>query len=94
MRAQMLVAEVHALLGMGPSAFVLAAEVREYFLEQDTPDWELAFTHAVYAHAAHAAQRPEEHRRAYAVAVAAIQAVADAEDRQIIEKTFQQVPPP
>ena len=94
MRAQLLVAEVHALLGMGPSAYVLADEAREYFLSRETPDWEVALTHAVHAHAAYAAKRPEEHRRAHASATAAIEALADPEDRQIIEKTFSQVPPP
>ena len=29
-----------------------AQEVADYFLGRDTPDWEVAFTHAVYAHAA------------------------------------------
>jgi len=94
MRAQMLVAEVHALLGMGPSAYVLAEEMRGYFLARDTPAWELALTHAIHAHAAYAAKRPEEHRRSHAAAVAAIEALTDAEDRVIIDKTFSQIPPP
>ena len=94
MRAQMLVAEVHALLGMGPSAIVLADEMRAYFLARETPDWELALTHIVHAHAAYAAQREEEHRRSHAEAVAAMQAIADPEDREIVEKTFAQLPPP
>ncbi len=94
MRAQMLLAEVHALLGFGPSSLQLAEGMRSYFLGRETPDWELAFTHAICAHAAHAAQRPDEHRRAYADALAALQAVTDPEDRQIVEKTFRQVPPP
>lgn len=94
MRAQMLVAEVHALLGMGPTAYMLAEEMRAYFLAHETPDWEIAFTHAIHAHAAYAAKRPEEHRRSHAAAVAALEAVADAEDRQIVERTFSQIPPP
>jgi hypothetical protein len=94
MRAQMLLAEVHALLGMGASAMQLAEGMRDYFLSRETPDWELAFTHAIYAHAAYAAQKPEVHRRAYAEAVAALASIADPEDRQIVEKTFGQVPPP
>jgi hypothetical protein len=94
MRAQMLLAEVHALLGLGDSAFRLARGMREYFLGRETADWELAFTHAIYAHAAHAAGRRDEHRSAHAAAVAALAAIADAEDRQIVEKTFRQVPRP
>lgn len=94
MRAKMLLAEVHALLGFGASAFAYAEIMRTYFLGRETPDWELAFAHAVYAHAAHAAGRPEEHRAAYAQAVAALQAIADDEDRAIVAKTFGQVPVP
>ena len=46
MRATMLLAEVHALLGHGTTAMSLATEMRNYFLgRSDTPDWELAFTH-------------------------------------------------
>jgi hypothetical protein len=55
MRATMLLAEVHALLGHGATALAYAREMRGYFLAADAPDWELAFTHAVHAHAAHAA---------------------------------------
>ena len=93
MRAQMLLAEVHALLGMGLSAYVLAEEMRTYFLAVDTPDWELALTHAVHAHAAFASDRPQEHRRSHDAAAAALGAVADAEDREIVEKTFNLIPP-
>src|SRR6266496_46965 len=57
MRATMLLAEVHALLGHGRTALAYAREMREYFVHKaDTPDWETAFAHAVYAHAAHAAR--------------------------------------
>ena len=94
MRATTLVAEVHALLGMGPSSIVLAETMREYFLSRETPDWEFACVHAVYAHAAHAAGRTVEHREAYARAVEALAAIADEEDRKIIAKTFNQVPRP
>ena len=95
MRATMLLAEVHALLGLGKSALRHAQEMRSYFLnESDTPDWELAFTHAIYAHAACAAGEHELHRQTYAQAQAAIKAIADDEDRSIVAQTFEQVPPP
>lgn len=93
MRATMLLAEVYALLGHGRSAMRHAQEMRSYFLnEKDTPDWELAFTHVIYAHAAHAAGEHDVHRQAYADAAAAIKAIADDEDRSIVAKTFNQVP--
>jgi len=94
MRATMLLAEVHALAGHGALAMTYAREMRSYFLGRDTPDWELAFTHAIYAHAAHASGDATEHRAAYRMAVAALDAVADADDRAIVARTFEQVPAP
>ena len=76
-------------------AFGLAEEMRAYFLaRQDTPDWEIAFTHAIYAHCAHAAGEVGMHRAAYQDAARALAAVADEEDRSIVAETFGQVPAP
>ena len=95
MRARMLLAEVHASLGHGATALVYARQMREYFLSKtDTPDWELAFTHAVYAHAAHAAGDVAQHRAAYQEAATAVAAISDEEDRAIVLKTFRQVAAP
>lgn len=94
MRAKMLLAEVHSLLGLGASALAYAREVRDYFLGRETPDWELAFTHTIHAHAAHAAGDEATHRSAYREAVDAIDAIADEEDRKIVRATFEQVPVP
>ncbi|MGZ8259344.1 MAG: hypothetical protein ACXWUL_02195 [Caldimonas sp.] len=94
MRATMLLAEVHALLGFGASALAYAEEMRAYFLTRETPDWELALTHTVFAQAAHAAGRSAEHHDAYARAEAALAAIADAEDRAIVAETFGQVAAP
>jgi hypothetical protein len=94
MRATMLLAEVHALLGIGPSAIALATEMRDYFQGRQSADWELALMHAIDAHAAHAAGQSAVHREAYRHAVAALAAIADEEDRAIVLKTFSCVPPP
>ena len=94
MRARMLLAEVHALLGLGRSAFGYARAMRDFFLSRDTEDWELAFTHAICAHAAHAAGMQDEHARAYDEAMRAIEAIAGDEDREIVMQTFTQVPAP
>jgi hypothetical protein len=94
MRATLLLAEVHALLGMGSSALMLAETMREYFTNRETPDWEIAFTHTIYAHAAHAAGRLAEYREAYRQATAAIGSVAKEDDRNIVAKTFSLVPNP
>ena len=94
MRATMLLAEVHALLGMGPSALALAEEMRGYFVAHECADWELAFTHAIHAHAAHAAGRLAEYREAHGKAAAALHAIAGEEDRKIVAQTFDQIPRP
>ena len=95
MRATMLLAEVHALLGHGTTAMSLATEMRNHFLgRSDTPDWELAFTHIIYAHCAYSAGNLKAYRAAYAEATAALAAIADDEDRQVVARTFQQVPAP
>jgi hypothetical protein len=94
MRATMLLAEVHALLGMGPSAMTLAEEMYSYFTTRETPDWELAFVYAIYAHAAHAAGRLEEHREAYGKAQVALEAIGNEEERKVFVMTFRLVPEP
>ncbi|MEI6735222.1 MAG: hypothetical protein WCK94_14680 [Comamonadaceae bacterium] len=94
MRSTMLLAEVHALLGFGTSALRYAEEMRTYFVDRETADWELAFTHVIHAHAASAAGAVDTHRVAYGKALVAIKAIADDEDRAIVNKTFHQVPVP
>jgi hypothetical protein len=95
MRASMLLAEVHALLGNGALALRIAEPMRLYFLaKNDTPDWEKAFTHAVHAHAAHAAGDASAHRASYGRAQEAMAAIADAEDRKVVAETFANVPAP
>ena len=93
-RATMLLAEVHALLGMAPSALRYAEEMREFFLREGAPDWEIAFVHAIHAHAAAIAGRREAHAESHALAAAALGAIADEEERAIVAKTFEHVPAP
>jgi hypothetical protein len=92
MRATMLLAEVHALLGFGQSALAYADEMRTYFLGVQSPDWEVAFVHVVHAHAASAAGETEKHRASYGLAVAAIEAVSSEKERGIVASTFSHVP--
>src|SRR5262245_54355706 len=94
MRAKMLLAEVHASLGLGKLALVYASEVCRYFLSREMPDWEIAFTHVVRAHAAHAAGDAALHRSAYEESVRAIAAIKDQAERVIVEKSFALVPRP
>lgn len=94
MRAVMLLAEVHAVLGNGAIALSLAEKMRDYFLSCGSPDWEIAFAHTIHAHAAHAAGRFEQYRAAYREAEAALRGIADEQDRLIVAKTFSCVPRP
>jgi hypothetical protein len=95
MRAVMLLAQAHAMAGFGSTALAYADEMRSYFLSMpNTPDWELAFVHAVHAHAASAAGSAEQHARSYADAAKAVGAIADEEDRNIVERVYRHVPAP
>jgi hypothetical protein len=94
MRATMLLAEVHASLGLGQSALSYAEEMRTYLLGIQAPDWEVAFVHAVHAHAASAAGETEKHRVSYELAAAALNAVSNDKERRIVADTFGHVPKP
>ena len=95
MRARMLLAQAHALVGLAATAWAYAEEVRAFFLAQaDTPDWEQAFVHAIHAHAAAKAGYRAAHAASYAAAQQALAALIDPQDRDIVEKTFRQVPAP
>ena len=95
MRATMLLAEVHAAVRDGATAMRHARTMRDYFLgKADTPDWEIAFTHVVHAHAAHASGDLATHRSAHAEATRAIAAIAGDEDREIVLTSFRQVAAP
>jgi hypothetical protein len=94
MRATMLLAEVHALLGFGKSALGYAEEMREYFLRVGAPDWETAFVRVVHAHAASAAGETAKHRMSHELATAALATISNEEERRIVASTFNHVPKP
>jgi hypothetical protein len=94
MRATTLLAVVHAELGMGASALAFAREAHDYFVARDTDDWELAMMYAIDAYAAHAAGLVAEHRQSYQRADAALAAIADDKDREVVALTFGRVPTP
>lgn len=94
MRAKMLLAEVHALLGMGSTAFTLGTEMRDYFSEHETSDWEAALVHTIYAHAAFASGDISAHKIAYLDATKALEAISNPAERKIVQDTFDLVPTP
>ncbi|MBT4161084.1 MAG: hypothetical protein HOE54_07225 [Gammaproteobacteria bacterium] len=94
MRGKMLLAEVHSLLGFAEPAYSYAKEMYEYFLGNETPDWEIAFAYTIYAHAAQVSGDTVTYKAAYENAVKAIEGIADDEDREIVQKTLDEVPSP
>ncbi len=93
-RAKLLLARVHTLLGHSSTALTLAADVRRYFVARETAASELAFTHAIYAHAAYIAGDSSEHRAAYAAALEAEQNITEEPEQKLFRETFDLVPAP
>lgn len=93
-RARMLLAHVHALLGNGAAALDWSRRSHETLLAHDPPDWERAFSHAVLAHAAHAAADSRLHGTEYARAASLGEAIADPEDKAIFQRFFRTLPVP
>ncbi len=93
-RARMLLGHVLAAAGQGAEALKQARLANETLSRQACPDWEIAFQHAILAHAAHAADEHalhvEEHRKARQAA----EAIEDPEDRQVFDATFVRIPVP
>lgn len=90
MRSVMLLALVHARMNMGPSAWAYAERMRMYFTEKnDTPDWELAFTHTIHALAAKSFGKVAEYQASRQAAIQSLAAIKTPEDRAVVMKTFQ-----
>jgi hypothetical protein len=91
--ADLLLGQVHALLGHGADALAHARAAHAFLAPAERPGWQVAFAHAVLAHAAHVAGDAQLHARAHAHAVAAA-ALLDAQDRRIFDASFGTVPTP
>ena len=94
MRADMLLAHVHALLGNGPLALSYAERFYEYFSSQPGPDSEMALAEAIVANAAAAAGNGPLHREHYARAKVLGEAIAENRDRIVFRRIFNQVREP
>src|SRR4051794_18303561 len=92
-RADMLLGQVHALLGHGDLAMRYARSAFDFVTSRDSPDWEVAFGHAILANAASAAGDRGAHARHYAIAKEMAARLGD-EDRAIFDATFRRVPVP
>jgi hypothetical protein len=93
-RADLLLAQVHAILRNGTFAMTYAQRSFNYLTSIDSPDWELAFAHAILAHAALAAGEQPLYLERHATASALGEAIADPEDKEIFDKTFRHIPAP
>lgn len=92
-RAMTLLAQVHALLGHADLAMENARAAFDYIMAQDSPDWEVAFAHAVLAHAAAVSNDTDLHRSHYVQAQAIGEALGEV-DRRIFLATFARIPAP
>jgi hypothetical protein len=93
-RATMLLAHAHAACGSAILALRYARRSHSYFVSNEAPDWEIAFSHAVMAHAAAAAGDRQLHGEHYDVARKAGAAIKDTEDKAIFDAAFATIPSP
>jgi hypothetical protein len=93
-RAKYLVAEVHALAGNGEYSRALTEEVMQFFDIASLKDWEAAYIYTIRAHALSLEGTDDEKVSSYQQAEASVSAISDAEERKIVEQTFNQVPAP
>jgi hypothetical protein len=92
--SHLLLGQVHSLLGNAILAGRFAKSASEFFSGGNSAPWELALAHAVAANAAHCSGDAASHRREYAAALGTIEAIADAEEKEIVLATLRVVPEP
>ena len=86
--ADMSLGQAHALAGEGTAAMKYARRSLEFFSSRDSKDWEIAFAHAVLANAARAAGETAVYEKHRAIASELREKIADAEDREIFDRTY------
>lgn len=92
--AALLLAHAHALLALPSPARHYWAQCEPRFLAQACKPWEKALALAVQANVAAASGESETHAASYREADRSIQALPDAEDRDILNATLRVVPKP
>ena len=92
--ADLLPGQVHALLGNGSPAMQYANSAFAFFSSGTSLPWEIAFAHAVLAHAAHANGDAALHGLHYRKAAEAVQAITVPGNREIFDATFRVIPKP
>jgi hypothetical protein len=92
--ADMLLGQAHALVGNGALAMRYAGRSHGYITSHESPDWEVAFAHAVLANAARSAGDEALYSEQYALAKRLGEAIFDREDKEIFEQFFDRIPVP
>ena len=92
-RAAMLLAHVLALAGEGDRARQHARAAYDFITSRESPEWEVAFAHAVLANAAAASRDSSAHAEHYAQA-RRIGAGLPEGEREVFDRTFRVIPVP
>ena len=92
--ADLLLAQVHALLGHTEPAWRHARAAFVFITKGESDPWEFALAHAIVAHAACRRSDDATHRSEYATAKSLIDAIEDQEEKDILLATFRVIPPP
>lgn len=93
-RADLLLGQVYALLGNGALAMKYAQPSFNYLTGIESPDWEVAFAHAVLAHAAYVAEDLPLYIEHHSIASTLGEVIADPGDQEIFQRTFRRIPAP
>lgn len=87
-RADMLLAEVHGLLGLGKTALKYATSVSQFFSGKEIPTWEKAFVSIVLSRAYKALGDTENYRIHLTSAHETIDQITDPGDREVVEASM------
>jgi hypothetical protein len=93
-RAEVLLAHVHALLEQGAEALRYAEQVLKFCESNPCEDWDLAFAYAEMAFAASTVDEAILHRKFYELAEAQGPAIKDEEDRAVFLTEFARISRP
>ena len=92
--AQLLLGRVHALLGHRTLAMEFANSAFRSITSRDSSPWEIAFAHAILAHARAISENPELHREHYLKARTLGEGLENAQDKELFRATFDLIPAP
>jgi hypothetical protein len=92
MRAELLLANVHALLGHGAEALSYARRCLAFCEGNECEEWDVAFSHVQMALAAAVAGERELHAKHYATARQLGSALQEEADRKVFAGEFSRIP--